>query len=163
MGIRFSADDVFEIAIQIEDNGAAFYRKAANIQPDAKNRSFLNGLAAMEEDHKKTFVGMRASLIGGVEEMLSFDPDGEASLYLQAISGSHGGEGSPSAAQSLTGKETMKDIVLIAMGLENKSILYYVGLKDMVKSKEGKTAIETIISEEQGHIVQLNRILSGLS
>ena len=163
MGILFSADDVFEIAIQIEDNGAAFYRKAASLQSDVKNRSFLNGLAAMEEDHKQIFVGLRAALAGGVEEMLSFDPDGEAALYLQAISSSHGGEGSPSAAQSLTGKETMKDIILIAMGLENNSILFYVGLKDMMKLKEGKTAIETIISEEKGHIVQLSGMLLELS
>lgn len=32
MGYDFNAEEIFEMAVQIEKNGAAFYRKAASLQ-----------------------------------------------------------------------------------------------------------------------------------
>jgi len=55
MAFEFNVDEVLEMAIRIESNGAAFYRKAAGMQSDAKKRKFLEGLAAMEDQHQKTF------------------------------------------------------------------------------------------------------------
>ena len=62
MTFEFNADEVLKMAIRIESNGAAFYRKAASMQSDAKNRKFLEGLAAMEDQHQKTFTEMRKTL-----------------------------------------------------------------------------------------------------
>ena len=41
MAYVFNADEILEMAIQIEQNGAAFYRKAADLQSDASNQDFL--------------------------------------------------------------------------------------------------------------------------
>jgi rubrerythrin len=49
MAIVFNADEIFEMAIRIENNGAAFYRKAAGLQSDTKNHKFLESLAKMED------------------------------------------------------------------------------------------------------------------
>ncbi len=48
---RFNADEVFDMAVRIETNGAEFYRKAASLQEDEENSNFLNGLARMEDRH----------------------------------------------------------------------------------------------------------------
>jgi rubrerythrin len=131
----FNADEILEMAIRIEENGAAFYRKAAGLQSDAKNCEFLENLAAMEDGHRQTFAEMRKALTGKEKEGKVFDPLGELSLYLSAMADTHGGEGSPSAADSLTGDETLEEILNIAIGLEKESILFYLGLKDMARTK----------------------------
>ena len=38
MAYDFNAAEVFDMAIQIEANGAAFYRKAAGLQKDSSDR-----------------------------------------------------------------------------------------------------------------------------
>jgi rubrerythrin len=158
----FSADEVFEMAIRIEENGAAFYRKAAGLQSDASNREFLKKLATMEDHHRLTFVEMRKSLADREKTETVFDPEGELSLYLASMADRHGGEGSPVAADALTGEEKMDEIITTAIGLEKESILFYVGFRDMVPLEYGKDKIDEIIREEQRHIVQLNAFLGRL-
>lgn len=162
MAIGFNVDEVLEMAIRIEENGAAFYRKAAGLQSDAKNRDFLEKLAVMEDGHKATFTEIRNTLTDKEKGGKIFDPQDELSLYLSAMADTHGGEGSPSAADSLTGAETMEEIVTTAIGLEKESVLFYLGLKDMVPPKYGQDRIDHIIMEERGHIVQLTSLLGTL-
>jgi len=160
MAIGFNADEVLEMAIRIERNGAAFYRKAAGLQSDEKNRDFFESLAAMEDKHQETFTEMRKTLKEEDKGGKVFDPHGELALYLASMADSLGGEGSPSAADALTGNETLEDIVNIALGLEKDSILFYLGLKNMVPPKYGRDKVEEIIEEERKHVAQLTGILN---
>ncbi|MDH3572218.1 MAG: ferritin family protein [Desulfobacteraceae bacterium] len=162
MAIVFNADEVFEMAIRIENNGAAFYRKAAGFQSDTKHRKFLEGLANMEDQHQKTFTEMRTTLTEKDKDPKVFDPYGEVTRYLAAMADTMGGEGSPSVADSLTGNETLEDILRIAVGLEKDSILFYLGLKDMIPSQSGKDRIGEIIMEERKHVFQLSNLLEKL-
>ncbi|MBU0767791.1 MAG: ferritin family protein [Proteobacteria bacterium] len=162
MAIVFNADEVFEMAIRIENNGAAFYRKAAGFQSDTKNRKFLEGLANMEDQHQKIFTEMRTTLTEKDKDPKVFDPYGEVTRYLAAMADTMGGEGSPSVADSLTGNETLEDILRIAVGLEKDSILFYLGLKDMIPSQSGKDRIGEIIREERKHVFQLSNLLEKL-
>jgi rubrerythrin len=66
MSYDFNADEVFEMAEQLERNGAKFYRDAAEGDVDQSNKQMLLDLSAMEEDHEKTFQSMRAELWGVV-------------------------------------------------------------------------------------------------
>ena len=83
----------------------------------------------------------------------------ELSLYLNAMADAHGGEGDPDVVESFSGKESMAEIVAIAVGLEKESILFYVGIKDMVPPKFGQDKIDTIIKEETQHVAQLKGFL----
>jgi len=74
----------------------------------------------------------------------------------------HGGEGSPSAADSLTGTETMEEVLTTAIGLEKESVLFYLGIKDIVSPEYGLERIDDIIREERGHIAQLTSLLGKL-
>ena len=154
MGIVFNADEVFEMAEKIEENGAAFYRRAAELQAGEKSE-FLLGLAEMEDQHKLTFAAMRSELSDRMKEETPFDPYMEASLYLNAAATAHGGEGAPSAADSLNGGETLAEVLRISIGLEQQSIVFYLGVRDMVPERFGRDKVDAIIGEERGHIVTL--------
>jgi rubrerythrin len=162
MKYDFNADEIFEMAIKIEENGALFYRKAASQQSDDSTRSMLERLAVMEDHHKSFFITMRKTLSDAEKTQTIFDPDGESSQYLAAMADSHGGEGSPRAADALTGKESIKEIIDIAIGLEKESVLFYIGLIDMVPPKYGQDKLNDIISEERKHIIQLNSLRKSL-
>ena len=156
MSYDFNADEVFKLAIRIEANGARFYRKAAEFQSDDENRSLLEKLAAMEDVHQRTFEKMQAGLTAAEKAPTVFDPQGDSAQYLMAMADMHGGEGSPSAADALTGEESILEIIDIAIGLEKESILFYLGLKDLVPSDLGQDRVFQIIDQERQHIVQLN-------
>ena len=49
----FNADDIFEMAVKIEQNGAIFYRQAADKVDGEENKAFLLDLAKMEDDHEQ--------------------------------------------------------------------------------------------------------------
>jgi rubrerythrin len=64
-------------------------------------------------------------------------------------------------AEKLSGKESLKDIVQFAIGMEKDSIVFYLGVKDMVPSALGKDKIDAIIREEMRHITILSKELSA--
>jgi rubrerythrin len=163
MAIVFNADEVFEMAIRIENNGAAFYRKAAGLQSDTKNQKFLESLANMEDQHRKIFTEMRTTLTEKEKTPKVFDPYDEVAQYLAAMADTMGGEGSPSVADSLTGDETLEEILRIAVGLEKDSILFYLGLKDMIPHQSGKDRLDEIITEERRHVAQLSGLLKKVT
>ena len=150
--IRFNADEIFEMAEQIERNGAKFYRKAAETA-EGTNRDLLLRLAAMEDDHEKTFAAMRAELAEAEQRPLTFDPNDEAALYLQAMADGEVFRADPSA--SLSGREPLEDILNTAIGLEKDSIVFYESMKVMVPEGAGKEKIDAIIKQEIGHILDL--------
>ena len=163
MAYDFNADEMFEVAIRIEENGGRFYRKAAALQSDRKNKEILEKLASMEDHHRLTFEMMRTQISESEKTATVFDPMGDSVQYLLAMADSHGGEGSPSVADSLTGEESMEEINDIAIGLEKESILFYLGLKDMVPPKYGQDKVDQIISEERKHVIQLSAYRKKLS
>lgn len=162
MAIVFNADEIFEMAIRIENNGAAFYRKAAGLQSDIKNQKFLEGLAKMEDQHQKIFTEMRTTLTEKDKGPKVFDPYDEVSQYLAVMADTMGGEGSPSVADALTGDETLEEILQTAVGLEKDSILFYLGIKDLIPTQSGQDRIDEIIKEERRHVIQLSNVLEKL-
>ena len=162
MSYNFNADEVFEMAEQIERNGVRFYRETAENISDASARQLFLDLAAMEAEHEKVFASMRADLPDEEREPTVFDPEGEAALYLRALADLRvfGKEGEKDFILSgdLTEQEKIRKILRSAIGLEKESIVFYLGMKELVPTRFGKDKIDKIIKEEMGHI----RLLSGL-
>lgn len=160
MSVTFNADEIFEMAEQIERNGAKFYRAAADKLP--AGRKALLDLAAMEEQHEKTFAEMREQLAGREKESLVFDPNDEAQMYLRAAADGHVFDTRNEPAEKLKGKVTPDDIFKMAINVEKDSIAFYAGLKEWVPPRAGRDKIEAIIREEFGHIATLSEKFSAL-
>lgn len=152
MGITFNADEVFEMAEEIERNAARFYREASEKTSDKDTKTLLLDLAAMEDGHEKTFAQMRKELPKSEKEPTTFDPENEVAQYLQTLADFHGTEGKVSPTEKLTGEESMTEILKIALQAEKNSIAFYVGLKDLVPHKAGKDKVQAIIIEEMAHV-----------
>lgn len=147
MVAEFNASEVFELAQQIERNGAAFYRRAAEGKtPSAKD--LLTKLALMEDKHQATFLAMQKELTDPI------DVDDESRMYLHAfVQGVIFDPESP--ALNLTGKETVAQVLRVALRLETDSIAYYVGIRQLVDGKQ-RQQVEHILHEEMLHVAMLN-------
>lgn len=159
MSIRFNADEILKIAERIEGNASAFYRKAADLHPSPHNKDFLYQLAAMEDQHAVTFAALRVTLSKAEREETAYDPMDQQALYLKALADQHGGEGTTPASR-LTGRETMEQLLKLAIELEHKSILFYGGIRDLVPANLGQDKIDQVIQEEKKHVVTLSRELN---
>ena len=153
MSYDFNADEIFEMAEQLERNGAKFYRQAAeNVsQPDRKE--FLEQLAGMEDDHEKTFAAMRADLGAAEKQSTAFDPNGDAVLYLKALADTR------VFFEKEIDLTSMKEILKAAITAEKDSIVFYLGMKSAVPEERGKSRLDAIIKEEMGHIRLLSQKL----
>ena len=156
MTFNFNADEIFKMAEEIEKNGAAFYKEASESISDERFKKLLSGLASMELDHYRTFSSMHSSLSDKEKEPTVFDPMNESVMYLKALADTE------VFYKKQLDTSSIKSILLTAIGMEKDSIVFYVGLKDMVPEKLGKNKIDNIISEEKKHIRLLANELAAL-
>ena len=165
MGYEFNADEIFELAEQIERNGAMFYRRMADKLSDVPISQLFLDLAAMEDEHEKVFISMRADLSDKEREPTVFDPEGESSLYLRALADLRVFDEKATEdfvlPEELAEKDKMKKVFREAINREKESIVLYVGMKELLPANLGKNKIDDIIKQEMEHIRLLsNRLMS---
>jgi rubrerythrin len=156
MRYEFNADDVFEIAEQLERNGAEFYRAAADRVGDKGHKAFLSGLSRMELEHEKVFSSMREELKGKEKEPTVFDPEGESERYLRALADTR------VFFEKQMDATTMEGILKAAILAEKDSIVFYLGMKDWVPGDRGAAKMDKIIREEMHHVRSLSAELIKL-
>lgn len=159
MGILFKADEIFEMAEQIERNGAKFYRKAAAGAKDEKARDFLLNLAAQEDEHESTFNSLRKEILGDEAFQAQLEKDEQFIPFLKSWVDGYVFDMRADPTAKIKGDEPLDDIIRIAISLEKDSILFYLGLKEHTPVRHGKEKIDSIIREEMKHISTLNAAL----
>ena len=156
MSYNFNADEIFEIAEQIERNGAIFYRTAAENITDEDKKKLLIHLAEMEDDHEKTFKTLRDELSENEKTMTTFDPEDETADYLRLLADTRVFYEKEVDATSLN------EVFKTAITAEKDSIVFYLGMKNVVPSHQGKDWLDIIIKEEMDHIRLLSKELLEL-
>ncbi len=152
----FTADDVFEMAEELERNGAKFYGDAAQNADNPEYKKLLVGLAEMEVEHEKTFVNLRSQLSGNEKALTAFDPQNESALYLKVLADTK------VFFEKKIDFSSMKSVLKAAILAEKDSIVFYLGMKEMVPEQYGKDKLDKIIEEEMGHIKILSKELVAL-
>ncbi|MBA4394988.1 MAG: rubrerythrin [Desulfobacca sp.] len=152
----FNAEDIFEMAEQLERNGARFYRTAAEALKTQAARDLLLRLAAMEDDHEKTFAQMRSQLKTAEKAATVFDPQGEAVNYLKALADTR------IFFEKKMDTSSMETILKEAITAEKDSIVFYLGMKEAVPENLGRSRLEAVIKEEMGHLRLLSAELTAL-
>jgi len=156
MSYDFNADEIFEIAEQIERNGAKFYRAGAENIIDANKKKLLIDLAEMEDEHENTFKKMREKLTSDEKVIMTFDPDGEAEKYLRALADTR------VFYDKKIDTNSFEKILKTAITAEKDSIVFYLGMKEVVPANLGKQKLDKIIKEEMNHISLLSKELLSL-
>jgi rubrerythrin len=161
MSVAFNADEVFQMAEQIERNGGKFYRKAAAQAREEEMRRLLTRLAEMEDEHERTFTAMRATLPDEARTPMVFDPENESGAYLQAMADGYVFDVREDPSAKLRGSESAAEVLRLAIGREKESIVFYEAMKVTVPPNAGHAGLDRIIREELGHIALLSKSLAA--
>ncbi len=162
MSTLFNVDEVFEMAKNMEVTGAKYYRDAAARFADHPRAHMLTMLARMEEEHLEQFTGLQQQVKRAARLPEIWDPDGEAAQYLRALSEHKVFRPQEDAAQRFTGHESLREILIRAIGMEKDSIVFYVGIKEFVPEELGRARVNEIIRQEMGHVTTLTQELVEL-
>ena len=158
----YNADEVLAMAQRIEHNGARYYSKAAMMVQEPKLRELLNELSRWEVAHEELFGQMREEFQKKKLEEPLYDPDDEAAQYLQAIADGHVFDLRSDPLEQITQKQSPTDLLKYALKMEKDSVIFYIGLKSLVQTKEGKDKVQDVVAEEMKHIAFLSREISAL-
>ncbi len=156
MSIKFNADEILQMAEQIERNGVKLYSLAA--ERFKQFHDLFTRLAHEEESHLAIFAGMREKLSATDKEATIYDPDGQNNLYLQTLADGEVFKVNIDPQDILPSSATPAEVIDMAIGKEKDSIVFYVGMRELIPEKLGRKAVNSIITEEYGHITFLRGI-----
>ena len=156
MGIQLTGEDLIDFAVQTEIHGAHFYREAAELSEDDEASDLFEYLAFQEERHRLVFEGLSEAVVPS-----AIDAD-EAQEALGYISAAVDQEcfGKSSALKQIRPGASSEEMVRQAMVFERETLLFFYGLRDLVRPAE-RALLDDIIAEEKSHMRQLARLLKG--
>ncbi len=159
--ITFTAGEVFEMAEQIERDGARFYKDAAEFATEGR-KALLLRLAKMEEDHEYVFSELHEALAEHEKKSISSDAKDQGVLYLRAMVDGKIFQNDVSR-ETLAGMN-LENILKVAINLEKDSIIFYQCIRERaIATPETAQRIGVIIQQEIGHILELTKQLETLS
>jgi len=151
----FNAAEVFQIAIEIEDNGKSFYEKAQARIDDAEVKAIFQDLAQQEVEHKRRFQELKDQLPQGAAASTVFDPQNEMAAYLKMMADNHVFRTSENVDAKVSQVKDAVDAIKMAMEFEKDSVLFFLSMQDATEEEKGRALIGLLVKEEQAHLRRL--------
>ena len=149
----FSAAEMLDIAIQLEQNGQIYYLEAAKRAVDEDAQHLLELLAHEEQRHEQIFRDMRPA---EKEHRPAEEYPGQKSEYVQALL-----EEKLIPSQEILDKVLAlgsdQEILDFALGFEKDTILFYYEMRHLLGEAQHPIMGE-IIAQEKTHVERLLRL-----
>lgn len=152
--MSFTASDILEFAVRIEENGANFYRYAVQIAKDEEAKEIFSRLADEELNHQKIFGRIFAAM---EKTVLPESYAGEYAAYLHNYVDNAVIFTKEALDRELAGVKDTLSALDFALRREQDSILYYHEIKQLVPAAE-HAAVDRVIEEERRHFSKLSEI-----
>jgi rubrerythrin len=159
MAFDFNANEVFQMAIEIEENGRLFYQKAQELVKDPEVKSLFSDLEQREIEHRDRFGALKAELPESARESTVWDPQGEINQYLKMAADMHVFRAATPVEEQLAQVTSAVDALKLAMQFEKDSILFFLLMQDETEKGKGKELITQLTNEEKGHLRMLSKEL----
>ena len=160
MSENFSIQEVIEIAIEIEKNGAAFYGALAKSADTERLRELYIYLSQEEKQHIIRFQEILAS-VGGYQISEAYYAT-QYMGYMKALADERVFKSDVSATEAADDARSPREAIGIAIGFEKESILF---LKEMweLASESDREAIQKLLDEEREHLRRLSAMKAQIS
>lgn len=158
--MQFSAKEIIDTAIEIEDLGYNFYKKFSDKFKDKKIKKIFALLADQEMEHKSAFQG----ILSGLKDAKGVFTE-EYYQYLKAITQHDKVFKDIKDIEKAVKKINAPQAVLsLALLTEKNSILFYSEIRDMYSAdKDSADALNRIIEEERRHVITLSDLKTKYS
>ncbi len=158
----FNAAEVFQIAIEIERNGKAFYDKAQKLIQDAEVTALFADLANQEVEHEKRFEMLKSQLPQAATAATVSDPNDELAGYLRMMAEQHVFVSSAGVNEQLAQIKSSVDALKLAIQFEKDLVLFFLTMQDATCDEKGRELIQLLVKEEQEHLKRLSLQLRKL-
>ena len=155
----FRASVIFDMAIQIENHGIAFYQACLQSPVGSKVKDVFTYLVDQEHTHIRIFSAMKKEVS---EDRLPEDYPGEMQSYINAFVKKEVFSSPAEAAQEVASLHSALEAVDLAIDFEKRSIRFYSEIQPRVRTSESEK-IAQIIAEENNHIQKLNDLRKQLN
>ena len=162
MLLPFSAEEILQIAIEAERQGAAFYERLADSAQDERVKEECRRLVAFEREHEKTFrhlLGQR-DVQRALDSLQPSQLSDEYREYFSALVHSNMLPDEEAARQLAEEAASEADAVNIALQMEKNTILFYQELQNLLGQEAG--VLQTVLDEERSHVYELNELKAYL-
>lgn len=154
----FRAGEILDMAVQIEQQGLALYESCAHASLGPQTKTVFEYLIEQEKKHIEVFTRMKQGLENSpVPESYP----GETRGYVQSFVSDQVFSSQAQAVKKAAEISDPLEAVALAIGFEQRSILFYSAMKEVVRSSEG-AAIDEVIAEEHDHIRRLLKLQRDL-
>lgn len=152
----FNAEEIFQIAMDIEKNGKGFYDKAMDLVDDSDVKALLASLGQDEVEHLKSFTDLKAQLPKAATEDTVWDPEHEMNRYLQMMADMHVFRSDLDVEEQLSRVKGLEDALNLAIQFEKDSIIFFLTMQDATEEKKGREFIGRLVDEEKKHLKKLS-------
>lgn len=149
----FTIADIRDIAIQIEKNGEAAYRRAGEEAEDPALAEMFLFMADEEKRHRQWF----ESITGNTP--LSKEEQAVEEMGRQLLKEMIAGQTFTMDEASLRAVDSFRAMVQQAQVFEKDTVLFYEFLKGLIDDTQAARELDRIIEEEQKHYAQLAEMI----
>jgi rubrerythrin len=152
----FNAVEVFQVAIEIKENGRAFYEKAQKMIQDPEVRKLFADLAREEVEHKNRIGNLKARLPSDFKSPTVADPENELDLYVKAMADQHVFRSCGALNVQMDQIKDVQDALKLALQFEKDSVIFFLGMQEATCEGRDRDVINLLLKEEQSHVRQLS-------
>ena len=154
-------DEVYRVGMCIEQAGLDFYTRVAEKADSPETRRVFQRLAKDEKAHLAYFESMEIKTAGGMGAAPA-DQDEDLSRYVCSIV--DGGIFRSLSQMEKLGRMKFdpESALELALQVEKDAVLYYSEAHRANKKRAAREALERLIDEEKGHVVQIQKRLEAL-
>ena len=160
MSDKFSIQEIIEIAIEIEKNGATFYGVLAKSAETERLRELYIYLSQEEERHIVRFQEILEA-VGGYQISEAYYAT-QYMGYMKALADERVFTGDVSVEAVAHRARSPKEAIKTAIDFEKESILFLHEMHDLVPEGD-RSAIQKLLDEERDHLRQLSAIKTQMS
>jgi rubrerythrin len=162
---NYNAEELMELAIQIETNGRRYFLEMAEKTENEKVREIFTYLAREEESHLDNFVTIRDKLSQKAEEIIVADEYTTPEMY-GYVKAMFDGRIFPNlkSYDEIAGEiKNDEQAIYHAIGFEKDTIMFFTEILKMLGEKdENRPLIEELIRQEKIHIARLFTLLGSI-
>lgn len=162
---NYNAEELLELAIQIEKNGKEYFLGMAEKTDNEHVKEVFGYLAKEEQSHLENFVAIREKLSQREEEFQVADEYTTPEMYgyVKAMFDGRIFPNLKSFAEVANEIKTDEQAVYHAISFEKDTILFFSEIMRMLgEQDENRSLIEELIRQEKIHIARLFTLLGNI-
>ena len=149
----FTAHEILDIAIQLENNGEKTYLDAITHTSKTELKDLLNWIAQEERNHARWFSNLKNKLIKGEDHHLM------AEMSRALVEDIIQGQAFSLEEMDFSALNTPEKMIRTFVGFEEDTVAFYEFLRSFIDDPTIEEQLEQIIAEEHKHIAQFLKLL----